>query len=417
MEYYRFWRILVARKWLLIFLPIIAAGAGLATSYLLPQQYESAALVLVRPIQEFKFNRGGGGDRDQLLDLPVNLTAPIDAPSKTYMELIKSHSVAVQIVKALKLDVPETKQYASRWEQIRDEIGTEARDLLQSAKNYLRYGHDIAASPFDLAVEDVQENLVVAGRKDTYVFDITYRSSSPTRAAAVANAAAEIFLAQSSDAHRRELARTREFIGTQLDQSREALEQARAATLAYKNSGGTFDIKQEYDEKLKVLADLETSLAKSQAMLAGLQHTYFDINPKVATQQADVEKTKLQIASLRRELGAYPQAEARLNQITLAQRLAEESYDFLAKQYDEARVKEAANVAEIRIVSQAQPSLYPGKPLKWLYASLSFAIALIAAVGWALLSESLDPRIRTTQDLYGALQVEVLGAIPEIKHY
>jgi uncharacterized protein involved in exopolysaccharide biosynthesis len=417
MEYYRVWRILVAHKWLLILLPIIAAGAGLATSYVLPQQYESSALVLVRPIEEIKFNRNGGGDKNQLLDLPVNLTAPIDAPSKTYMELIKSHAVAVQIVDALKLDVPEPKHYASRFEEIKDKIRTEATALLRSAINYLRYGHDIAASPFDLAVEDVQKNLVVAGRKDTYVFDITYHSNSPTRAAAVANAAAEIFLEQSSDAHRRESARTREFIGTQLDESRKVLEQARAATLAYKKSGGTFDLKQEYDEKLKIVSDLETTLAKSQAKLAGLEYTYFTNTPKAGTQLADIAKLKDQIANLRRQLTTYPQAEVRLNQITLTQRLAEESYDFLAKQYDEARVKEAASVAEIRIVSRAQASLYPDKPVKWLYASLSLATGLIAAIGWALLSETLAPRIRTVEDLDGILEVEVLGAIPRLKHF
>jgi uncharacterized protein involved in exopolysaccharide biosynthesis len=416
MEYYRAWRILVSRKWLLIFLPIVAAGAGLATSYLLPQQYGATALVLVQPIQEIKFNRSTP-ERDQLLDLPVNLTAPIDAPSKTYMELIKSHAVAVQIVEKLRLDVPVPKHYATRFEELRDEIRSEASTLLQSVRNYLLYGHEIAASPFDIAVEDVLKNLVVAGRKDTYVFDITYLATDPDRAALVANAAAEIFLAQSSEAYRLESARAREFIGTQLDESRRMLEQARAATLSYKNSGGTFDLRQEYDEKLKTLSELETTLAKSQAKLAGLEHIYFTANPAVGAQVADIEKMKDQIGTLRRELTAYPQTEAKLNAIVLAERLATESYEFLAKRYDEARVKEAANVAEIRIVSHAQPALYPGKPLKWLYASLSFATALVVAVGWALLAESLDPRIRTLHDVNGVLEAEVLGAIPRLKPF
>jgi capsular polysaccharide biosynthesis protein len=51
-------------------------------------------------------------------------------------------------------------------------------------------------------------------------------------------------------------------------------------------------------------------------------------------------------------------------------------------------VKEAASVREIRIVSRAVPSLYPIKPLKWVYAGLSFAIAMVVAIGWILLFHS-----------------------------
>jgi uncharacterized protein involved in exopolysaccharide biosynthesis len=77
-----------------------------------------------------------------------------------------------------------------------------------------------------------------------------------------------------------------------------------------------------------------------------------------------------------------------MNSIIFTERLAEQSYEFFLKLYEEARVKEAASVREIRIVSRAVPSLYPIKPLKVVYAGLSFAIAMVVAIGWILLFRS-----------------------------
>ena len=85
-------------------------------------------------------------------------------------------------------------------------------------RNYIKYGRDIPASAFDLAVENVEEKLGVSVRKDTYAFDISFKSSDPNEAAAVANMAAQIFIEHSSEAYRSEAARAREFLEKQLDE-------------------------------------------------------------------------------------------------------------------------------------------------------------------------------------------------------
>lgn len=395
MEFYQIWRVLVRHKWVILWLPIVAACVGLGLTYVLPEQYESTALVLVRPIEDIKFN-SGSADQKGILDFPVNLSAPIDAPSKTYMEVIKSPAVAVKIVDALQLYIEKPKEYVSLFETIKDNVRTWVKNTIRTVRNYVKYGRDIPVSPYDLAVEDIEDKLIVTARKDTYAFDITYRSSDPKQAAAVANMAAEIFLEQRSEAYRSEAARAREFIEMQLDESRKALESARAAVLAYKGSGDTFNVTSEYNEKLKNVSELENTLAMTEAKLAGLKST--PLTPKVSAdlleQKATIAKLKEQISSLHNELTDYPNKETRLNALTLTERLAEESYEFFLKRYQEARVKEAEQVTDIRIASRAVPELYPVKPLKYMYAGLSFVTALIVAIGWVLFLESLDPRIR-----------------------
>lgn len=418
MEFYRIWRILVGHKWVMIWLPIIATFAGLAVTYVLPEQYESVALVLARPFEDLKLD-SSGGDRKEVRDFPVSLSAPIDAPSKTYMEVIKSPAVAVKIVDALQLYVKKPKTDESFFESIKDEVKAWVKSTIRTLRNYAKYGRDIPATPFELAVEDVETNLVVAARKDTYAFDITYRSSDPKEAAAVANMAAEIFLEHSSGTYRSESARAREFFEMQVDESRKALDQARAAILAYKNSGDTFELKSEYDEKLKSVSDLENTLAKTEGKLEGqlvlAERSHLSYNPVVVAAKAEIADLKEKISALRVQLAAYPKKEVRMNDLLLAERVAERSYEFFLKKSEEARVKEAATATEIRIVSRALPDLYPVKPVKYVYAGLSFAMALVVAIGWVLFFDSLDPRIRTIRDLDDELGVPVLGAIPALK--
>ena len=413
MEFYRIWRILVGNKWMLIWVPLVASGVGLAMAFVLPEQYESTTLVLVRPIEDIKFN-SNGIDKKEIPDFPVSLSAPIDAPSKTYMEVIKSPAVARRIVDALQLQVPKPRSDEGLFGRIKDDIKNSLKATVRIVRNYFKYGRDIPVSAFDLAVEDVERNLAVNARKDTYAFDITYRSGDPKVAAAVANMAAEIFLEQSSEAYRGESARVREFTETELEKRRKALEDARAAILAYKNSGGTFELNSEYGERLKNLSDLENTLAKSEGKLAALRgRAYSKGSPDVIAQEAEIAALKSQIGILREQLAPYPQKEARMNALTLTEHLAQESYEFFLNRYEEARVKESATVTEIRIVSRAVPALYPVKPVKIVYAVFSFAIALVAAVGWALFSESLDPRVRTRHDL-DEFDIPVLAAIPTL---
>jgi uncharacterized protein involved in exopolysaccharide biosynthesis len=413
MEFYRIWRIFVGHKWVLIGLPIIATCVALALTYVLPEQYESSALVIAQPFEDIEFNSNGAYPKE-LPDFPVTLSGTVDTPSKTYMAVIKSPEVAAKIVATLQLQVEKPKRYASVFAEIRDEVKTWVKNTIRTARDYLKYGRDIPLSPFDQAVADVEENLAVSAQKDTYAFEIAYRSSDPKEAAAVANMAAAIFLEQRTKAYQGEAARARRFAEIKRDESREALEQARAATLTYENSGQTFEPDSEYNEKLKNVSSLQYKLAASEGDLAGLRITAGGDSPKVLAEQAQIAELKKQIMTLQLQLDSYPAKQTRLDALTLAERLAKDNYEFFSKRYEEARVKEAADVTEIRVVSRAVPSEYPVKPIKYIYGGLSFGTALIVALGWVLFFESLDPRVRTMQDL-DDVDVLLLGVIPILR--
>jgi uncharacterized protein involved in exopolysaccharide biosynthesis len=328
MEFYRIWRILVGYKRILILLPLVATSVGLGLAFVLPEQYKSTALVLVRPGEEMKFDSNASSDNKEVMDYPVGRSAPLDAPSKTYMEVIKSPAVAAKIVEALHLEVEHRKEGGTVFEILSDQLKDWFASTGTTAINYFKYGRDIPTSPFDRAVENVERKLEVTVRKDTYAFDITYQSNDPKEAAAVANMAAQIFIEHSSEAYRSEAARAREFIETRLNESRQTLDKARATMQALKDSGATFDLESEYKEKLKNLWDLQNTLAKSDGKLASLRRSFKQDSPETLAQEAENAKLQQQISAFQAQLVDYPAKEARIDAATLAVRLASESYEF-----------------------------------------------------------------------------------------
>ena len=69
MEFSRIWRVLVSNKWVLIWLPLVATSVSLGVTYILPEQYESTALVLVH---QFKNVNNGTGEKQKYNNLTYN---------------------------------------------------------------------------------------------------------------------------------------------------------------------------------------------------------------------------------------------------------------------------------------------------------------------------------------------------------
>src|SRR5437667_10975277 len=99
---------------MIIALCIVATVAGYAFSFLISERYTASALVLVRPQQPIKIDTNKGSK--ELLDFPVNQSAPVDTPSKTYIEIIKSAALVGKVVHKLDLDkVKEAESEGASW--------------------------------------------------------------------------------------------------------------------------------------------------------------------------------------------------------------------------------------------------------------------------------------------------------------
>lgn len=414
MEFYRIWRIIVWYRVLITTVTVTATLAAVALTYALPSRYEATSLVIVRPEEKMRLSPSQGQGKE-VMNFPVSQAAPIDAPSRTYMEVLQSEAVAQRIVTALHLDAPVEISNNSTLERLRDEFRVWLKETIRASRHIVRYGRVIPATPFDRAVEDVREYLRLEVKKNTYAFSITYMSGNPKEAAAVANKAAEIFLAHNAEAYRREAETSLTFIESRLRQSETILRDAREALRRFKDEAGVFAINDEYRERIKVVSSLEMDVESSQARLAGLLETYAPGNSKVTSAEAEVKGLRKALATYKADLVGMPERERRLGALDLAVSVAQQDYEYIRKKYEESRIDEQTSFAEIRTVSPATVPLYPVKPIKYYYAGLGFLTALVSSIALALFFEYLNPRVRVADDLTTMLDMPLLAAIPVMK--
>ena len=414
MEVYRLWRIIFGYKVLIAIVTCIGTLAAVALTYALPSMYEASSLVIVRPEEKLRLSPNQGQGKE-VLDFPVSHAAPIDAPSKTYMEVLQSEAVAARIVTALHLDAEEPISNNSTLERLRDEFRHWLKETIRSSRHIVRYGRVIPATRFERAVEDLREYLSLEVKKNTYAFSISYMSGNPQEAAAVANTAAEIFLAHNAEAYKREAETSVKFIESRLKESETILRDAREALQRFKDKSGVFAINDEYRERIKVVSSLEVDAENAEARLAGLLETYAPENSKVASAQAEATRLRKALAAYKADLVGLPGQERTLGQLELAVSVAQQDYESIRKKYEESRIAEQTSFAEIRTVSPATVPLYPVKPIKYYYAGLGFLLGLVSSIALALFFEYLNPRVRVADDLTKVLDMPLLAAIPVMR--
>ncbi len=413
MEFYRLWRIILGYRVMISIITVTGTLSAIAATYVLPSSYEASSLVIVRPEEKLRLSPNQGRGKE-VLDFPVSHAAPIDAPSKTYIEVLQSEAVAGRIVTALHLDAEPTIT-TSGLARLRDEFKFWLRDTIRSSRHIMRYGHVIPASRFEQAVEDIREYLRLEVKKNTYAFSISYTCGNPQEAAAVANKAAEIFLAHNAEAYRDEAEVSRKFIEARMLESETILQDARDALQRFKHEAGVFAIGDEYRERIKVISSLEVDKESAQARLAGLLEVYSPENSKVASAQAEVSGLRKALASYKADLIDMPERERRLGSLDLAVTVAQQDYESIRKKFEESRIAEQTSFAEIRTVSPATAPLYPIKPIKYYYGGLGFLLALVSSITLALFFEYLNPRVRIADDVTAVLDIPLLAAIPLMK--
>lgn len=437
MNFSQFLLALKARKWVALTTLLITVLTTLAISLILPKTYTATTTLVID---------AKGVDPVTGLPLPYQLSPEYMA---TQTDIISSHAVALQVVKALKLqDIPSLQ------EQFQKTGG--------------------AGNIQDFIAKLLQKNLSVDPSRTSNLVSVSYQAPSPEFAALAANTFAQAFIQTNLDLKTQPAQQSMAWFNQQIAQLRNNLNIAQQKLSDYQQKHGLVLSDERMDIETSRLADLSTQLVAAQAAgfdassKAGERAEMPDVVnsplvqgllPQVATLDAELAQlgktlgpnnpkyisTLAQRNALKKQLDdAIHRAEQSLSaSAKAAQQRTADLREELAKQKAKALdIKTARDHAtllqqdvdgatlalknalqmmsqtsltaksvqtDIAILNPAQVPQKPSGPKIILNTALALILGSLLGIGFATLLEILDRRVRSELDIGQLLEIPVLN--------
>ena len=174
------------------------------------------------------------------------------------------------------------------------------------------------------------------------------------------------------------------------------------------------------ETKNKLVAETSQLVSRKLTLKDPLGYSQ-DLLGDILSLEIEIQSLSAKAEGLRKIVNRYyarmntlPEKSLRLARLERSTRAGENIYLMLKEKYEEARIKEAGQIGNVRIVDKAVPPEHPIKPKSKLNVLLGALLGILLGAGIALLLESLDTSIKTMEEVE-ALELAALGHVPKIK--
>jgi uncharacterized protein involved in exopolysaccharide biosynthesis len=265
MELRQYFRILVIHKNFILLMCLSATLTSILITYIISEKFRATTLVLIQPTENFEMKNTG----KELLGFPfpVTYSDPIKTINQTYSDLIESRPIIEKVVRELGLQQEHEDYEPSFFKRTWKESKKEAKLLVDKARLILMYGRIEKSDPLETAVSKLRKGLSASPIKDTYLFEIQCEYTEPRVAAAIANAAARIFVEYNREVSTQKAREVKEFVKERKDISESDLTQLRETLKQFKNQNDIALLNKQTELKLSSLTDFEDSMKKADNSL------------------------------------------------------------------------------------------------------------------------------------------------------
>ena len=172
------------------------------------------------------------------------------------------------------------------------------------------------------------------------------------------------------------------------------------------------EIKNKISEKVAEIVGSKVSTRNPiyQTLLAQvvtLETTLISLETKKESLSSSVKEYEGRLERL-------PDKELYLARLERAIKVSESTYIILLEKYQEARINEAMELGDIRVIDEARIPKDPIKPNKKLNLAIGGILGLMMGVMLVFFMEYMDNTIKTTDDIERYLGLPVLGLIPKV---
>ena len=171
------------------------------------------------------------------------------------------------------------------------------------------------------------------------------------------------------------------------------------------------EIKNKISEKVAEIVGSKVSTRNPiyQTLLAQvvtLETTLISLETKKESLSSSVKEYEGRLERL-------PDKELYLARLERAIKVSESTYIILLEKYQEARINEAMELGDIRVIDEARIPKDPIKPNKELNLAIGGILGLMLGVMLTFFLEYMDNTIKTTEDVERILELPILGVIPK----
>jgi polysaccharide biosynthesis transport protein len=239
-----FWLTICWRARLIAGITLATAILATAALIVIPPKYQATAVVMVDPRQL------------HVTDTPTVLTGiGADAAAvESQVELITSTALARKVIAAANLENDPEFSRPSLGDEIRAFVGGDP-DVLQRTKD-------------ERLISNVQKNLTVHRRGQTYVLEINFSAKDAVKAARIANAVAQAYLADQREVNSSTTATASEWLDSRMQDMRERLRRSDEAVENYRSSHNFVDVTQGNKLINKQIEDLTQQIALARTYTA-----------------------------------------------------------------------------------------------------------------------------------------------------
>ncbi len=268
--------------------------------------------------------------------------------------------------------------------------------------------------------------------KKSGVIVVVYKDRDPERAAAIANGYVDELNKVMARVNTSAAGREREFIEKRLADEKIALEDAEKQFSEFASKNMALDVPTQTRVMVESSAHLQGELAAARAQLAGLEQIYTPESSRVKTLRGQIGSLEHQLQEMNsgspesaanNPTNPYPSVKTlptlgvQWADLYRAQKVHETVYEYLTSQYESARIREAKDIATVKVLDQAIPP--EGRaPRPWLVLFLGTAFFfLLACTGveierrWNAWDED-DPRRMMLLRFYRQGRLRTVGRLP-----
>jgi uncharacterized protein involved in exopolysaccharide biosynthesis len=291
----------------------------------------------------------------------------------------------------------------------------------------------------------LEANADVSADRKSAILSIKVTDVDRNRAAAMAREYVEalnrvVITMNTSSAHKE-----RVFLEDRLGQVRQDLEQAEKDFSKFASQNTAIDVKEQGRAMIGAAADIEGQLIASETQLEGLRQIYTPNNVRIRSLQAKIDEYRRQLQKLGGKASTAGETGASSGEITPPEtadlypsirqlpilgvawadlyrgtRLQEAIYETLTKQYELAKVEEAREIPDVKVLDPADVPEHKSFPPRLVLMMCGTAFAFFLGSAWILAGaqwrevDPADPGKRLAQEIWQTVRARVSTTVKRV---